>query len=335
MQLSVVYPESREDFAGSLRQCLQWHTRIQITWISTTSESFTEDLDQPGDLILCLDAALLAPLRRPAREIWAPLLEFAPGSRRIALFSWGSVTYPSLLSRHPQAAATHRNLLSQIGLWLHSLPAAPPLPELLNPLIDNPTLIEIDGDDTLAASLAEAALPWFESVRQLPAHQRAQPLLEAVLAEIIPDGRTLYILTGYSGPLPSLPSGASLLRIFAPAPAPPANAMQHALQLIPLIPTHPGQPLPFSTFEFEQLLPSLFSTNWAIAERLAQRAGAFFRLNHRVAEALWLYRLFGDAARRHGQPARAADCDSEISWLEAGGARKQQFLHASQSAFDF
>jgi hypothetical protein len=335
MQVSILYPQSREGFAADLRLNLRWHTGLEITWIATTPESFTEDCDQPGDLILCLEPALLAPLKHPPRVIWAPLLESIPSPRRLAIFLWGDVKLPSLLNRYLQSTATVRSLRHCLGLWQHSLTSSPPLDPLLDPLIDSPGLIDIDGDLSLAPALAAAAQPWFEQVTLLDAHHSVQPLLAAVLSRIVPAGRCLYLLTGYSGPLDSPPAGASLLRIHAAAPAAPTNPVARALELIPLIPTHPDLPLPFSTFEFEQLLPGLFTTHWPIAERLAQRAGAFFRLNHRVPEAIWLYQLFAAQARRMGHSDRALECDSELSWLEAGGHRKQQLLHASQTTFDF
>ncbi|MFO0283342.1 MAG: hypothetical protein ACK532_15645 [Acidobacteriota bacterium] len=335
MQVSILYPQSREDFAVALRRHLHWHQSLEITWIATTPESFTEDCDQPGDLLLCLDAALLAPLNRPPREIWSPLLEQIHTSRRAAFFTWDELKLPTLLQRYPQSPATVRALRLCLGLWQHSLTAAPPLPSLLDPTIDSPGDFDIEVDLSLAPALSAAAQPWFEQVTVLEAHHSVEALLTAVLSNIVPAGRCLYLGTGYSGPLDSPPAGASLIRIRCAAPAPPANPAARALELIPLIPAHPDLPLPFSTFEFEQLLPGLFHTHWPIAERLAQRAGAFFRFNHRVPEAIWLYGLFAAAARHMGHTGRALDCDSELSWLEAGGVRKQQFLEASQTTFDF
>lgn len=116
---------------------------------------------------------------------------------------------------------------------------------------------------------------------------------------------------------------------------PQVDPIAHAVSLIPLIPTVEGISLPFSTCEFERLLPQLFSRHWSLAERLARRAGSFFRINHRVPEAIWVYETLKWQATLQGQTACATDCESELYWLRAGGARKQALAAATQSGFEF
>ncbi|MCX6612723.1 MAG: hypothetical protein NTW74_17970, partial [Acidobacteria bacterium] len=179
----------------------------------------------------------------------------------------------------------------------------------------------------------------FESVEHINASHQAIALRDAAVSVVQPQGRTLWILEGYEGPSLELPPNASMLVLnssggieIPPQPGTPTqiDPIARAAALIPQIPTVEDQPLPFSTYEFEDLLPQLFSRNWLLAERLSRRAGAFFRVNHRVAEAIWLYESLRDHAEAQGHAKCKEDCENELYWLRAAGTRKKQLAQAEQ-----
>lgn len=339
MEIALFYPAAQDRAAIEIHARLARVSAWKLTSISTGPESFLEDLEDACHSAEPLIAFLSRQLihgDRPPRVSYAPLLKRLETRSSTAIVTLDSMRLPPLLD--PHKIATHREIeawaiariprqiepLSQDG----SSEADPALVEkLFVALIDNAAGIELP-DTPDARGFATLASPHFEAVRVLDASHKSPALLEAVLERIQPPGRILWILNGYRGPRVEAPRHASLLSL----PDAGEGAPLAPLALLRATPVVEGEPLPFSTREFERTLPDLFESDWPLAERIARKAGAFFRVNNRVAEAIWLYELLQNTAQ---SGACAAHCESELYWLRAGGERKAALLDASQSSFNF
>ncbi len=361
MRLTVLYPGSHESFAAEARLRLGRIRNLDLAWVSAEPTSFQEDLAEAADsedpLVLMLHSSLIERLKMPPRLLWAPLLSRieAGGAGSIGVCLLNSISLPPLFKQAKVAEEPHslRALNQWILRWLQieysSNPAtqllAAALRELLlEQLIDNASTITLSCPCPstrlqVANEFKELAAPFFETVQLINTRHQVLPLRDAAVSIIQPQGRTLWILDGYEGPPVNRPSDASMLilnssggieilqQLGTPAQVDP---IARAAALISQIPTVEDQPLPFSTYEFEDLLPILFTHNWLLAERLARRAGAFFRVNHRIEEAIWLYESLRDQAEIQGHATCQIDSENELYWLRAGGSRKKQFSQAEQ-----
>jgi hypothetical protein len=361
VRLTLLYPARQEDLARQAAERLAHFRNLDLTLVATEPDTFTEDLDEIADadepLALFITPSLVQS-SKTARQLWAPLLQRIERgtASQVGLLLLDACPLPPLLAKLKKAEGplALRILQRWVVEWLTLPRQSFPIPmalsaDLIDSVIDQPGTIAFacpcqQTQKAAAAAFATAALPLFEHVELLEARHQVPALLDAVLANIKPNGRTLWILDGFNGPEPTLPPGASLIILRnengQPLPVqswPPnqTNPIAQVAALLPLIPNQPDLPLPCSTFEFETLLPPLFEQNWLLAERFARRIGSFFRLNHRVNEAIWLYTLLQSEALRQGQTNCAKDCEDELFWLRAGGERKQQFLSAGQSIFKF
>jgi hypothetical protein len=370
MRFTVLYPEGRQSLADQLSVRLSRIRGIDPAWISTAPDDFsdnrTESAEGEDPIVLILDGSSLASNRLVPRVLWAPLLSRIESGQAgsIALILLGNFALPPLLRKAKLAESpfSPRTLDAWVIDWLRLETREPPigkgldagLPEelkanLLRQLVDESSVTHwscpcIETQLRAGQDAGRLAWPYFENVQLLHAPHQIEVLRHAELAKIAPAGRCLWIVTGHQGEAPPLPSGASMLLIgdsegirFNPdnVATTPTDLIAKAGSLIPQIPNVEGQRLPFSTFELENLLPELCLRHWPLAERLARKAGAFFRLNHRVEEAIWVFELLLENARLQGSQACAQHCESELFWLRAGGARKQQFLTAGQSRFEF
>lgn len=361
MRLTVLYPGSHESFASEAKLRLGRVRNLDLAWVSTSPSSFQEDLSEAAEsedpLVLILHSSLIEGLRLPPRLLWAPLLSRIEAGRAgsIAVCLLNSISLPPLFKHAKAAQEPHslRALNQWVLRWLQIEYSSNPMTQLLEPslreslfeqLIDNASTTTLSCPCAttrlqVANEFKHLAAPYFESVEQINARHQAIPLRDAAVSVVQPQGRTLWILEGYEGPPLEVPSNASMLVLNSSGgieiPSQPGTTTQmdpiaRAAALIPQIPTLEDQPLPFSTFEFEDLLPQLFTRNWLLAERLARRAGAFFRVNHRVAEAIWLYESLRDYAEAQGHTKCREDCENELYWLRAAGSRKKQFAQAEQ-----
>ncbi|MBM3759915.1 MAG: hypothetical protein FJW36_06670 [Acidobacteria bacterium] len=341
MRLTVVYPSSSEALASLLRTTLSRIAALDLTWIGTDASSYLEDLkeatEDDGALLLVLSNQLID-AKLPPRLAFKPLLEKIEREEtsRIGLIELDSVQLPRLLEKYPITAHDQatRSANNWALHWLgHSVAIKQPLCDTLAPLVDHSTIVQVEALST--SDCLEQLQPYFESIEILEAHQQAEPLIQAQLNRIQPQGRILYIVEGYPAPLPSVPKDASILHLPHITAPPVADVTTHAAKLIPQIPNVEGQPLPFSTYHLEHSLPILFEQNWPLAERLARRAGSFFRMNHRVLEALWLYETLHRAALASGQTTCAEFAANELDWLRAGGKSKQKLSQATQGSLFF
>jgi|GEM_PF-1712542 len=361
MRLTVLYPASHEFFAAEARLRLGRIRHLDLAWVSTEPTSFQEDLAEAAEskdpLVLMLHSSLIEGFKIPPRLLWAPLLSRieAGGAGLIGVCLLNSISLPPLFQQAKVAEEPHslRALNQWVLRWLHVEYTSSPSPQLLSPklrdllfeqLIDDASTITLSCPCPatrlqVANEFKELAAPFFESVQLINTRHQVIPLRDAALSIVQPHGRNLWILDGYEGPPVDRPSDASILilnssggidipqQLGTPAQVDP---IARAAALIPQIPTVEDQPLPFSTYEFEDLLPILFTHNWLLAERLARRAGAFFRVNHRVEEAIWLYESLRDQSEIQGHATCRLDCENELYWLRAGGSRKKQFSKAEQ-----
>ena len=349
--LSVFYPASHECQAALVLARLCRLGALRPILIPSSGETFDEDLADAcasEDALLILLAQDLIPIGRPARAIYAPLLCRLEGQAPTAIVTIETMQLPPLLARAQRAVWADSPIaaLRQIEAWAvarlpRQLERSLPAPETLAPIeasiVDSLFDRLIDGSDSISIStsapdfahqFAILARPHFETIHLVEMRQQAPALLNAALATIIPNGRALWILIGYKGAPVEAPAHASILAL-PDVEALPALEPYALLRATPVI---EGEALPFSTFEFERTLPALFNSNGPLAERVARKAGAFFRVNHRTAEAIWLYELLEKAAR---SSECAAECANELYWLRAGGERKALFFDASQASFNF
>lgn len=361
MRVTVVYPGSHEAYAAETKLRLGRIRNLDLSWVSTEPSTFQQDLSEATDsedpLILILHSSLIEGLKLPARLLWAPLLRRieAGGAGSIAVCLLNSIALPPLFKQAKVAEEPHalRALNQWVLRWLQieysSAPskyglASDVSESLFAQLIDNASSVTISCPCAYtqlraAEEFKQLASPFFEAVQLIDTRHQVLPLRDAAVSGIQPQGRTLWILNGYEGPPIDRPEAASILIVnssggieIAPEPASPSplDPIARAATLIPQIPTVEDQPLPFSTYEFEELLPLLFTSNWLLAERLARRAGAFFRVNHRVEEAIWLYESLRSQAEIQGHANCRQDCENELYWLRAAGTRKKQFSQAEQ-----
>jgi hypothetical protein len=370
MRLTVLYPEGRQSLADQLSLRLARIRGVDLAWISTSPEDFSTNLSEAAEsdnpLVLILDATSLETNRLVPRQLWAPLLSRIESGQAasIGLVLLDQFALPPLLRKAKLAESpfTPRSLDAWVIDWLRlenrqkqtgtGLDEGLPedlKAELLRQLVDASAVTQltcpcIETQIRAANDAARLAWPYFEAVHLLHAPHQVQVLRNAELARIVPSGRCLWIVTGHYGEPPPLPPDSSMLLIGAEAgidlrPDNISSALidpvTRAARLIPQIPTIEEQPLPFSTYELEVLLPELMQQDWALAERLCRKAGAFFRLNHRVEEAIWILELLQQNAQLQGSQTCVQYCESELYWLRAGGTRKQQFLAAGQTRFEF
>jgi hypothetical protein len=361
VRLTLLYPAEQEDLAKQAAERLSHFRNLDLTLVATEPDTFTEDLDEVAEaeepLALFITPSLVKS-SKTARQLWAPLLQRIERgtASQVGLLLLDACPLPPLLAKLKTAEGplALRQLQRWVVEWLtlprQSFPSPMVLSaDLIASAIDQPGTIAFacpcpQTQKAAASSLANLAAPYFEEVHLLEARHQVAALRDAVLQSINTSGRILWILDGFEGNEPNLPTGASLIILrqanglpLAPEPmaAEQTNPIGRVATLLPLIPNQPGLPLPCSTFEFETLLPLLFEQNWPLAERFARRIGTFFRLNHRVNEAIWLYTLLQSEALRQGHSTCAKDCEDELFWLRAGGERKQQFLSAGQAIFKF
>lgn len=344
MKFFLFYPADEEQAARQIRARLSRISSLQLTLIAATCESYAEDLDDAcstdGPLILLLSPDLI-PKGQPARATYSPLLKRLEAHAPTAILTQGEIQLPPLLAK--QLLATWSpSALRPIEAWalsrlphqldlLAPIPPAPQDPQLIESLmvqlIDNASTVE-HSRPLDAHQFAALARPHFEAIHILDAHHQSTTLSDAVITLIQPAGRVLWILNGYTGPTIDAPLHASILIL----PDAELAAALDPYSLLRETPTREGKPLPFSTHEFEQTLPSLFESNWPLAESIAKKAGTFFKVNNRVSEAIWIYDLLGRASRTK---ECTAECEYELSWLHAGGKRKSHLLDASQASFNF
>lgn len=356
MRLTVLYPSARQDAADLLKPALTPVTGLELTWVSTAADSFTADLaeicEDANPVVVMLDQALLSEIKGIARTIWGPVLrriEAGAGST-VGLIRLDAVMLPPLIQklRIAQKYECRREALRWVMSWLHVQPPSLPRPteehsisleEILHDIVDMPgqLLLPVAGRQAqrqVARSLAQQLWPYFEYVDILEAPHESPVLRDAELGRMRTEGRGLTILTGTSPA--TRPQRGSLLVLHGKAiPEQPLNSIQLAAQWLPGIPSGTEGELPFATWELELVLLDLFSSNWLLANKLARRTGSYLRDNHRIAEAIWLYEHFLEQATGQRDTAAAQTCENELYWLRAGGARKQQFLAAGQSAFEF
>ena len=373
MRITFLYPEDREDFAQKALARLARLSEVDVATVAIGRGNLRQDLrdacEDGEPIVLALSSDLIRHETGVVRELWAPLLRRveASGAQNIGMILIDEMVLPPLLlrARRAQAKDSLRALESWAIAW--SLPnreISGPVPHsvdgmdedllemLLQRLVDESASLKVSCScactrTRCAADFALCADSYFEAVQSLYVPHRVAALRDAVVKQIAAAGRTLWILDGYEGPMPDRPEFASILvlgetgGIAIPAAGREAVAMdmdevlERSLQLLPLIPNVAGIELPFSTFELEELLPALFKNHWILAERLARKAGVFFRVNHRMEEAIWLYNELKRQAEQHGQAACVEDCDNELYWLRAGRNRKVQGLHAEQGSFEF
>jgi len=370
MRLTIFYPESSQEFAGQVKFQLQGIRGLDFTWVETNVASFRSDLEDAAEsddpLIVVLSSGLVAGLGIAPRVLWAPLLKKIEegDAGGVGLILLDSIATPPLLKKMKWAEgkvslrAIQQWVMQWLGVevsssgWGNGLSVgftSDQRETLLETLVDRQGMAELScpciGTQTKAAFEAARLLrPYFESITIREARQEIPALRDAVIAELRPGGRALWILVGYEGPPIQIPADGSLLVIGRntgmliegePGDVTRLDEILRAAALIQMTPTVEGLELPYSTYEFEVLLPELFRRNWLIAERLARKAGSFFRVNHRVAEAIWVYETLKEEAAAQGNSKCVTDCESELYWLRAGGIRKQQFLEAGQGSFNF
>ncbi len=353
MRVTVLYPGSHEPYASELKLRLGRIRNLDLSWVSTEPSSFQQDLSEVADsedpLLLVLHSSLIEGSKLPPRLLWGPLLSRieAGGAGLTGVSLLTSVALPALLKQ--AKVAEEPNSLRAINQWVlrwlqieyASSPSEQSLAadlreSLFEQLIDNASTATISclcaaARRRIAVEFKQLASPFFEAVHLIDARHQVIPLRDAAVSEIQPQGRALWILDGYEGPTVDRPPDSSILILTSSGIADsPVDSIARAAALISQIPTVEGHPLPFSTYEFEELLPLLFTCNWLLAERLARRAGAFFRVNHRVAEAIWLYESLRNQAEMQGQEKCRQDCENELYWLRAAGTRKKQLSQAVQ-----
>ena len=344
MNFSLFHHASEEQEALQIRARLSRISSLQLTSIEATRESYAEDLDDAcsadGPLILLLSPDLI-PNGQPARATYSPLLKRIETRAPTAILTIGDIHLPPLLAKHLIAPWTPA-ALRPIEAW--ALARLPHQLDLLAPIplsLQDPQLIEslmvhlIDDASTYELShpldadqFAALARSHFEAIHILDAHHQSTTLIGAVIARVQPPGRVLWILNGYTGPSIDVPVHASILILPNAELAAPLDPWT----LLREIPNKEGEPLPFSTHEFERTLPALFESNWPLAERIARKAGSFFKVNNRVAEAIWLYDLLSHASQ---SSECTALCEYELSWLRAGGDHRALLLDARQTSFNF
>lgn len=363
MRITFLYPASHESYAAEARLRLGRIRNIDIAWISTEPSTFQDDLEEAAEsedpLVLILHSSLTEKLKLPPRTLWAPLLAKieAGGAGFIGVCLLNKVNLPALFKQAKVAEEPHslRALNQWVLRWLQIEYIGGASKTTLDDGLQEDLfaqLIDQAATSTLSCTCAstrlqiaqdfkQIAAPYFEAVHLIDARHQVLALRDAVVSEIQPQGRALWILNGYEGPPLDRPEAASILILNGSGgtqipqsadPAPTIDPIARAATLIPQIPTVEDQPLPFSTYELEDLLPQLFTRNWMLAERLARRAGAFFRVNHRVAEAIWLYESLRDQAEIQGHANCRQDCENELYWLRAAGPRKKQFAQAEQAS---
>lgn len=338
MRISICYPESREDFASALRTRLGFIRQAEFVWVSLTPADFTAEVEaalEDGDpTVLCLDSGLIT---KPTRETWQPVLERieAGGAAQLAVLRLDGIKLPALLDRVRQAAGESRELTRWVMGWIgvEAEPVACSVSadmkeRLLRELVDQPGTLQLDEAFDFAF-----LRPYFEYTAEIELGHESESLRLAALAEVKPMGRALYILRGGEA---EAPAGASLL-VLPKVERHWTNEelIRRAAEVLTRIPTQEGLAFAVSTRELEALLVRLFATNWALAERLARKAGAFFRLNDRVPEAVWAFETLAGEAAQQGAAACVRHCEEELYWLRAGGERKRQFLTARQTGFEF
>lgn len=340
MRLTVVHPANQQAFADRLASLLRPVRDLDVVWVATTSKTFQDDLaevaEEEDPLVLALDQTLLQGNSAPPRVLWGPLLERleSQGASSFGIVQLSTLSLPPLL-RKARVTASAREALRWSLQWRGNPPDATTSVEiseaLLEQIVDRQGVVSVPDSPLTAEQFARALAPYFEQVQILHIPHQVKALRDAELARIEPAGRTLWILTGATA---EAPPGASLLAL-KPEIEPLEDPIARAAELKPQIPTQAGEPLPFSTYELERLLPLLFPRQWGLAESFARRAGAFFRNNHRVNEAIWLYESLKWQAALQGQTQCVEFCESELYWLRAGGVRKQQLGAADQSSFEF
>lgn len=373
MRLTFLYPEEQEDFAQKALKRLARLSQIDVAIVAIGSGNLRQELldNSDGDepLVLLLSRDLVAQERGSARVLWAPLLGRveAGASQSIGILLLDDLVLPPLLqrSRWARGLLGLRELESWAISWslpenerngadsqiIHDLDAGL-LELMLECLVDESALLKLScpcaSTRTIyAAGFAALAGRYFEAIHNLFVPHRVAALRDEIVARISGEGRVLWILDGYEGPVPVRPESASILVLGAsggiaipaidmqPVEVDLAGVVDRSLELIALIPNTAGIELPFSTFEFEEVLPQLFGQHWVLAERLARKAGVFFRVNFRVGEALWLYEELRNQAELQGKANCVQDCDNELYWLRAGGNRKLPVSPSDQGSFEF
>lgn len=373
MRLTFLYPEEQEEFAQKALKRLARLSQIDVATVAIGSGNLRQELldNSDGDepLVLLLSRDLVAQERGVARELWAPLLRRveAGASQSFGILLLDDLVLAPLLqrSRWARGSLGLRALESWAISWsgpqnerkatdpqiTHGMDAGL-LELMLECLVDESACLKLScpcaRTRTLYASgFAALAGRYFEAVHTLFVPHRVAAFRDEILARIADEGRALWILDGYEGPMPVRPESASILvlgesgGIAIPAiemerdTIDPAGMVDRSLELIALIPNTAGIELPFSTFEFEEILPQLFEQHWVLAERLARKAGVFFRVNFRVGEALWIYEELQKQAELQGKASCVQDCDNELYWLRAGGNRNLPVSPADQGSFEF
>lgn len=373
MRLSFLYSEDQDDFAQKALARLARLSNVDVATVAIGHRNLRQELqdscDGDGRLVLALSKELPTHQSASAREIWAPLLlrVEAGQAKTFGIVLLDDLMLPPLLQRAPWArgqvglraieawAIAWSNPNRETGAPSEQLEdgmAHGLLELLLERVVDESASLQLsctcaNTRTRFAAEFALRAGQYFETVQILYVPHRVAVLRDSVVAQITPAGRALWILDGYEGPMPERPKDASILilgeagGIAIPAAKAVAGekdiaeVLDRSLQLIALIPNVAAIELPFSTFELEELLPRLFEKHWTLAERLARKAGVFFRVNHRVAEAIWLYEELKQQAEQQGKPSCVQDCDNELYWLRAGGNRKLHISEADQGSFEF
>ncbi|WP_031500318.1 hypothetical protein [Bryobacter aggregatus] len=363
--ISLFYSAAQDAAALAIRTRLNRLTDLQVAHIGVTRESFLEDLADAcssGDALIVLLSQDILPEGGSPREVYAPLLERIESHAPTAIVTLNSLPLPPLLAKSKRAdwATSPVAALRQIEAWSIAWRPRLPEPEIARPQVPvevDAGLLEalfarlIDNTENFAVShpspavrtqfgqhFATLARPHFEAVHWVEAPHQVAALRDGALKAIVPGGRALWIVNGYDGDpiLPPAQSSILSLRTHGAVGLPDLEIEETApldpYAMLRATPSHEGETLPFCTFEFERSLPELFQVHWSLGERVARKAGSFFRVNHRVAEAIWLYELLLAEASARGHAQCVADCENELYWLRAGGERKVQLMQASQAS---
>lgn len=364
MQVQVVFTSQQQAIADAVLERWNWFCGLRHIAVPTTAEDFQEELSSAAEdadncLVVIVDAQTLTQTKASPRVFWAPLLKRVEdgGARKLGIIAPETVTLPPLLrsARLAPPADAARKAQQWAAEWLGARKGPTELADasfanqLIDAVVDSPAEVAVACPDpaiqvVLGNQIASSLGVYFERTHVIDVGHKARPLRDAVMEQIVPMGRALWVIRRADHFDLAPPAGASIIRlgtsgsISAPADlvAPAAVApVSRAVELIANIPNAEGEPLPCDTAELEDLLTRLFASNWQLGERLARKAGAFFRLQNRVSEAIWAFETLKWQATIQGNMACLQACDDELYWLKAGGARKHQLKAASQGAFEF
>jgi hypothetical protein len=364
MQIQLVFTTQQQAIADAVLERWSWFHGIGHISVPTTAEDFQQELasaaeDEESSLVVIVDAQTLSQSKASPRVFWAPLLTRVEngGARKLGIIAPDTVALPPLLrtARVATPAEAPRKAQRWAAEWLGARKGASGLTEpdftdqLIAAVVDAPATIciacpEVAAQAVLARQIAGSLAPWFERTQVIDVGHKAKPLRDAAVEQIIPAGRVLWVIKRADSLDFAAPAGASIVRIgnhgsiAAPADLAlptPLDPISRAVELIASIPNADGDPLPCDTAELEELLTRLFAANWQLGERLARKAGAYFRLANRASEAIWAFETLKWQATIQGNIACLQACDDELYWLKAGGARKHQLKAATQGAFEF